>query len=288
MGLISVIVPVYNLEAFIESCLNSIRRQSYKNIEVIVVDDGSTDGSGYVCDKLACLDKRFFVFHKEHEGLSSARNYGIDKAKGEYVVFIHCYNPLDINYKKERKRIVYDSNRAIIEMLYQRSFLVSSCAKIYPIEFFRSVKFPQGLLFEDSAIMCKVFEKAERITYSDARLYAYIHKEHSITNNSFSDKDFDFLTVSKQILNHYKSGDSKIKNAAYAYFINSCMRIYLNAPRNSRYQEKIDYCENQINKGKWKCLVNPRVRCKLKVALLLFIFNKKILFRVYKKVDRWS
>lgn len=83
MELISIIVPVYNIEKYVAKCLETIRKQTYTGIEVIVVDDGSTDNSGSICDLLAESDDRVVVFHKDHEGLSAARNYGIEKASGE-------------------------------------------------------------------------------------------------------------------------------------------------------------------------------------------------------------
>ena len=319
MELISIIVPVYNIEQYIAECLETVRKQTYTDIEVIVVDDGSTDNSGSICDKIAELDNRISVFHKKHEGLSAARNFGIDKSKGEYLVFIdgddqvefslikhlhslvkdenaqmgiceltHSYDDSEIIYKNEKRRRVFNSSEAITEILYQKSFLVSACAKIYPKEFFRDVRFPEGLIFEDAAVMCRILEKAERIAYSDARLYAYIHREGTITTKIFSDKDFDILAISKSIVGHYRTAETCIRKAAYIYFVNSCMRIYLNAPRKERYHKKIAYCENHIKKGGWKCLINPNVRNKLKVALILFSLNRNLLFVVYKRIDRWS
>ena len=319
MELISVIVPVYNIQSYIGDCLESIRRQSCKNIEVLIVDDGSTDSSGKICDKFACLDERFKVFHKKHEGLSAAREYGIDKAKGEYYVFVdgddqialnlvsylhemiietgaqigicdllHCYEGSQINYKKETNRIVYDSDDAITHMLYQKSFLVSFCGKIYNKECFAGITFPRDLLFEDSAVMCQIIDKAEKVVYSNARLYAYIHRENTITTREFSDRDIDILVIGKQILKYLKNRDVELRKAAYVYFINSCMRVFLNIPREKRYSKVIYHCENSIKKGRWKCILNPKVRMKLKASLILFSINKNLLFQVYKKVDRWS
>lgn len=319
MELISVIVPVYNLESYIEDCLWTISKQTYDEIEVIIVDDGSTDNSGLICEKIARLDNRITVFHKQHEGLSVARNYGIDRAKGKYLVFIdgddqvdssmikhlyslikeesaqigicdfvHCYDPSEITYINEGKRKVYGSSEAVTEMLYQRTFLASVCAKIFQTELFQGVKFPKGFKFEDSAIMCRILESAEKIAYSDACLYAYIHREGTITTTPFSDGDFDVITISKSIKKYYRTAEASVRKAAYAYFINSCMRVYLNAPRKNRYQKRIDYCEYHIKKGAWKCIIDPKVRMKLKVSLILFSVNQSLLFKIYKKVDRWS
>ena len=82
---ISVIVPVYNVEQYLEKCVNSIINQTYKNLEIILVDDGATDSSGELCDKLAAIDNRIKVYHKENGGLSDARNYGVERATGDYI-----------------------------------------------------------------------------------------------------------------------------------------------------------------------------------------------------------
>ncbi|MBQ8680482.1 MAG: glycosyltransferase family 2 protein, partial [Treponema sp.] len=96
--LISVIVPVYNVEKYLPQCLDSIKNQTYKNLEIILIDDGSTDSSGVICDKVALIDKRIRVFHKENGGLSDARNYGIDKAKGSWLTFIDSDDYISSNY----------------------------------------------------------------------------------------------------------------------------------------------------------------------------------------------
>ena len=113
MELISIIVPVYNIEKYVAKCLETIRNQTYTNIEVIVVDDGSTDNSGVICDTIASLDNRINVFHRKNEGLSTARNFGIDKANGKYVVFIDGDDQVDSLLIKHLYSLVNDDNAQI-------------------------------------------------------------------------------------------------------------------------------------------------------------------------------
>ena len=94
--LISIVVPVYNVRQYIEKCIDSIINQTYKNLEIILVDDGSTDGSGELCDELKKLDFRIKVYHKENGGLSDARNYGVDRAKGMYIGFVDSDDYVDL------------------------------------------------------------------------------------------------------------------------------------------------------------------------------------------------
>lgn len=96
--LISVIIPVYNVEKYLRRCVESVMLQTYKDIEILLIDDGSTDGSGQICDELAYKDRRIHVFHKENGGVSSARNLGIERACGDYICFVDSDDWIDIDY----------------------------------------------------------------------------------------------------------------------------------------------------------------------------------------------
>ena len=222
--LISVIVPVYNVEKYLEACINSILCQTYKNIEIILVDDGATDRSGKICDLYLKKDSRIKVIHKENGGLSDARNYGMKAATGECLVFVdsddivsadyvlhlyqlckvnkteiavcqfcHCTNQSNAKFTLCQTQKVYSSKAAIINMLYQKDILVSVGSKIFRRKIFDQTEFPVGLLFEDSAVMYRLFEKAKSIVVSDAKLYGYVHRNDSITTKKFSKKIWKFL-----------------------------------------------------------------------------------------------
>ena len=185
--LISIVVPVYNVEKYLGTCVESILKQTYSNIEVILVDDGSTDCSGKMCDHYMGQDERIKVIHKKNGGLSDARNKGIIQAEGEYITFIdsddvvssdyveylynileendgdiaicnpvHCYPNEKIVFEQETFKRVYKAEDAIVEMLYQKSFLVAAWGKLYKKDYFEEIEFPKGMLFEDSAVMYKM------------------------------------------------------------------------------------------------------------------------------------
>lgn len=318
MDLISVIVPVYNVKIYLERCLESIIVQTYKNIEIIVVDDGSTDGSSEICDIYEMKYDNIYTIHKTNGGLSDARNKGLEHASGRYVVFIdsddiisenhveylyqliiknkadigicdpvHCYPNQPVVFCKETKEKVFNSEDAIVEMLYQKSFLVSAWGKIYPIEFFNDIKFPVGMLFEDSAIMYKLFEKAEKIVYGNAKLYGYMHRADSITTQKFSYKDLDIIKICNQIVEHYSKSSIKLIKAAQVYKINACLRVSLNAAYDN-YKEVVDDCNIYIKENTMVTIRNSYVRHKTKVALVLWLIAKPIVPFIYKHVDRWK
>lgn len=120
--LISVIVPLYNVEKYLQRCVESIMSQTYKMIEILLVDDGSSDRSGQICDDLALLDKRIRVFHKENGGVSSARNFGIEQASGEYICFVDSDDWLDTDYFEKAASFLIISTFALLTLHGSRCF----------------------------------------------------------------------------------------------------------------------------------------------------------------------
>lgn len=213
--LISVIVPVYNVEKYIKKCINSIITQSYNNIEIILVDDGSTDSSGKICDLYKKLDNRIIVVHKINGGLSSARNEGLNIAKGKLISFVDSddyiekdflkelkdnmrkYNSdisiCNINYIKDGKKII--KNKYLIDDFYVSgkdkfntifneydSISVYAWNKLYKIELFNNVRFPYGKIYEYSYILCNLLDESNIVSYTSKTLYNYVYREESIGN----------------------------------------------------------------------------------------------------------
>lgn len=318
--LVSVIVPVFNVEKYLSNCINSILNQEYSNLEIILVDDGSTDHSGKLCDSFLSVDSRIKVFHKKNGGLSDARNYGIQYATGNYITFIdsddivsnklikhlmslsqkyeadisicnplHIFNKKTNNYefKKPQKIEVLDTKQSLNKMFYQKDFLVSAWGKLYKKQLFNNIKFPVGMLFEDIAIMYKLFYNSNVVVYSDAKFYGYYHRENSITTKDFSVKDLDILKICNDLL-MFSNKHLEYKKSIRAYTINANLRIYLNAPRNDKYQFYINKCEKYISQNKKQVLKDKNIRKKLRMALILFTLNKTVLKKIYPKINRWK
>lgn len=316
--LISVVVPVYNVENYLEICLDSIIGQTYKNLDIILIDDGSMDKSGSICDIYAKKDKRIRVFHKENGGLSDARNFGIKEALGKFILFIdsddfidkgmikylynlikrynsdigicdclHYYAEEKCSFTKGTRINVFTAQQAIEEMFYQKSFLVSACGKIFRTDYFKNTFFPYGKIFEDSAIMYRIFEKANYIAYSDAKLYAYVHRENSITTNNFNRSDLDILGIVDEIM-EYANIYPKLKKSARAYYITGNLRVFLNADPLEEYKDIIEKCKMNIKREGWKVFLDKNIRNKLRYSLILFLLGRKIMKDIYSKVNRWS
>lgn len=317
--LVSVIVPVYNVEQYIDFCVKSIVSQTYSNLEIILINDGTKDHSGMICDAWAKKDHRIKVIHKENGGLSDARNVGLDLANGEWIVFVdsddylvdfaietllqtvrsndcdiaicdavHVFGKEEARFTKSDDRKLYTSEDAICEMWYQKSFLPSAWGKIYKKEIWDELRFTKGIVFEDIDIMHEVFYKAQKICYVRAGLYAYVHREDSITTQSFSRKDLYILNICERLETFASNQSEKMRKAAKAYSLTGNMRVFLATNRKTDYSDIHKKCEAYVRKNGLSVLKNKEIRKKAKIAILLFYLNKKLFMYVHSKINRWK
>ncbi|WP_430854679.1 glycosyltransferase family 2 protein [Enterococcus faecalis] len=228
MPKISIIVPVYNVEKYLEKCVRSILAQTFTDFELILVDDGSPDSSGAMCDQFAKQDERVKVIHKENGGLSDARNAGIEIATGEYLGFIDSddyiaddmYELLYTNIVKEdadlsicgiydvyegkepvekqQQYIVLDKVAAMKMILEAKVVSVHAMNKLYKKEIFEDIRYPVGMITEDGAVILSILEHTEKIVIDTQQKYYYFHRANSISTNLFSKKDLDTINVWKE------------------------------------------------------------------------------------------
>lgn len=229
---ISVIIPVYNVEKYIEKCINSVIYQSYSNLEIIIVDDGSIDHSGIMCDEYSKLDERIKVIHKPNGGLSSARNVGINESCGEYLSFIDSDDWIEIDMLQKlidacitnasdiamcgRFRVVEDEvtddntqssvvvwnkNEAIERLLTWTNIDHSVCDKIFRKELFNNLRFPENRYYEDMFVTCKLLYRANNVVHIGESKYYYLNRIDSITHEEFSPKRFDYYYACLEISN---------------------------------------------------------------------------------------
>ena len=225
--LISIIVPVYNVEKYLDLCIDSILNQTYRNIEVILVDDGSTDRSTEMCDSWKKTDNRVTVIHQINQGLSAARNKGIDVAKGYYVAFVDsddcilpnfCQALIDASISQNSDIVVCgfslitDEGAKTKSISYERkcfdtfsalSKLVSghihdyAWNKLYKRELWDDVRYPHGYLFEDIGTTYKVFLKSKRVSCIPDALYEYRQRQGSIVKTMNAKASVDLFTMRK-------------------------------------------------------------------------------------------
>lgn len=228
--LISIVIPVYNVEKYVRRCIESVQKQTYKNLEIILVDDGSTDSSGKICDEYANKDQRIVVIHKKNGGLSDARNKGINIAQGKYIGFVDSddwisekmyeilYNNI-IKYEADISSCELIRTRNVNEIInnqkynnevytynldeYMKIFFkvgTQKCVyyawnKLYKKELIEKDLYPIGLTSEDVEGTFKALIKCQRIVNVNYPYYYYFINENSITGKKFSNKHFDLLQI---------------------------------------------------------------------------------------------
>ncbi len=311
-GLVSVIVPIYNVEAYLSRCVDSIINQTYKNLEIILVDDGSPDRCGEICDEYARKDSRIVVIHKENGGLSDARNTGIEKASGEYISFIDSddwiepemietlYNAclsnsvkmaycgiydVDENLNKKARKSsdfddVLDSKDVLMRMLESKGASLSACNKICHFELFEDVRFPTGKIYEDVATTYKCVVKANSIASCKKALYNYFHRSNSITTTKFSDRIFDFTDHTNKLQEDLLTICPEIKDSILffrAYSIGTVLSNLLMQDRKTRNLYNIQYkellYELKSTKKTWKKIESTRKYRRTYCLMLLRLYG---------------
>lgn len=225
---VSIIVPVFNVENYLKKCIDSLLIQTYNNIEIILIDDGSTDKSGQICDMYASQDSRIKVYHKENSGQSDARNMGLEYAEGDWITFVDSDDYVTMDYveyllqlakdyhsdmsiasftyitpRKSINRstgeiIAMDSEETIKRMLLDDGFDMGVWAKMFRRDLFNKYRFPSGKIFEDSLITYQVTTEAKKIVFGSKSIYFYVNREDSTVNRQFTEKKLDLLEMTDQ------------------------------------------------------------------------------------------
>lgn len=307
--LITIVVPVYKVEKYLEKCINSILSQTYSNLEIILVDDGSPDNCGKMCDTYAKKDNRIKVIHKENGGLSDARNAGIEIAKGKYITFIDSDDYIEEDYieflynliKENNVKVsicshtvIYDTGRIIekatnehsileakttIErILYDEGIDISAWAKMYETQLFADTKYPKGRLFEDSATTCKILSKCDKIAIGSVSKYNYIIRSESITNEDFSTKKMDLIISTEEIgnfiLEKYPDLQKAVQRRVMYAYLSTLSQL---ANSNKKYPEQ-ETLMKYINKNRKEVLKDKRIPKRDRIALLVTTLG----FKTYK------
>ncbi len=230
--LISVIVPVFNTEPYLEKCLGSLIKQSYRNIEIIAVDDGSTDGSRAILERFALMDPRIKAIHIEHDGVSAARNKGLDAASGDWLMFgdsddyveedfcahalenvvkdnaeigIFSYRSISLDGKIEGPSIPVEKGVLTREQIMQRLSWISlehyMWNKIFRRDMFDGIRFPEGELWEDIAVLHLLLDRSHTVSLSDEQLYNYVRRPGTIMgSNTLRGVKWPYLQYKRQYL----------------------------------------------------------------------------------------
>ncbi|MCC8050304.1 MAG: glycosyltransferase [Clostridiales bacterium] len=309
--LVSIIVPVYGVENYLDVCVKSIIDQSYHNIEIILVDDGSKDNCPAMCDKWARKDSRIKVIHKENGGLSDARNVGTNEAKGAYITYVDSDDVIHKEYveylyglikkykadisicrlkdcidvpeseDEKKEEFVYSNVQSIEKMLYQIEFTNSASGKLYSMKFAELLQFPIGKYHEDLMTIYKVLYEAEIIAYGQRELYYYMHHPGSISHSDIFSRSYaDLLEAIDGIEDFVEKKCPEIVSSVYSRKF-SCYSQVLEVVEESD-SDISDMLWNWIKEHRTQIVKNSNVRKKNRMAAALTYFGKVNYLRIYR------
>ena len=316
--LISVIVPVYNVEAYLPRCVDSLLGQSYSNLEILLVDDGSTDGCGALCDAYAARDARVRVIHKQNGGLSDARNAALDVARGEYLSFVdgddwvspyyieNLYRALEqagaelsascfeevfegqpvqsVPVERLEQFEILSREECLKRILYQDGMEVTTPTKLYKRELFDGVRYPVGKLYEDIPVAYETvrrIHKAARIANCD---YYYFQRGNSIQNMAFNPKKLDSVRHCRTLMENVKRDFPQLGRAAECRYLSNVCNILFQI-RDSEHEKIEKALWQEVKKYRRDVARDPQARKKARLAALLSYGGYGLTRRVYEKTQ---
>lgn len=310
--LVSVIVPVYNAEVYLRKCIESIINQTYEKLEVILVDDGSTDNSGKICDEYSLKDNRIRVIHKSNKGLSDTRNKGIEIAQGEYLSFVDSDDYIDrdmIRYivenmeqnkcdigicgwflerekdisicKFECSKMIINSEKCIEYLLSNNSFDNFMCNKIFKKKLFKNIRFPVGKKLEDLSVLYKIISEAESIYIESKPLYYYVLHDNSITSNLYNQIDesvFDEYIIRKDnLLKMYPN----LKDKILSNYFTACRSNLIISIKSNKRDAGFEKERIKDMKENWKYIWKDKsIKLRSKISFTLSTINPYLFFKL--------
>lgn len=319
MSLISIIVPIYNAEKTLNRCIDSILAQTYYNLEIILIDDGSNDNSYKICEEYLDIDTRIKVKHKKNGGVASARNEGLNIAKGEWIAFVDSDDYIEkdmyeklynnaiknyaeistciLKYKTIDDRIinpfkgeltvdkVIDSvelMRKIYDSDYLNSLCVCMCTKIYKRYIFDNIRFSDGI-YEDDEISTKILINNYKIAIINETLYIYVQNLNSITNSEFSLKNLNFLNILRKRIELFNSEFYKeLRYKTFELYFNILIEYYIKS-KNKNLEIYLDKELSFAKKNIKNVIFNRYIYLKSKIRIIIFLLNKNIYIKLLER-----
>ena len=316
--MISVIVPVYNVENYLEECLESIKNQTYTDIEVILVNDGSTDGSKEICERFCQVDSRFKLINQENQGLSAARNRGVKESVGQFIMFVDSDDVINTNvlevllpYMKtdvdivecrltinkeelsfnKTSTIVFEgtAKEAILNCIEYDEVKYCAFTKLYRREIVEKIPFLEGYIYEDVFTGINYLKQMRKIVVVDFIGYYYRVRPNSIMTKPFNEKDLDIFKVGNQLIDSFKDDENMFPYIGYFLFYLGHGH-YLKDSINKK-NPYVDLYEDFIRKAAFIAKTSNEVVQKYRL-LRLYLFAPKyyttITYPIYKSLQkRW-
>lgn len=309
-ALISVIIPIYNVERYLYQCIESVLRQSYKNIEIILIDDGSTDESGKICDEFSKKDERIIVIHQKNQGIAEVRNRGVREARGEYIFWIdsddyvsediieelynnvvQCEADISIcNYtqgserkyhfeldKCEGQMECFDYKRGL-ELIYESShfsfIMAASWAKLIKKSLYEGLNYPSGKIFEDIYMSHKLIRKCQKIVYTDKVMYYYYQWPASILGKKLYIEKLDYLGAFEERIHFFHELNlPELEEKARLQYLHALMWEYSRAKDILHNRMMVKHIKKEYRKYYTFGTENKEVRHETKGYMLGFYIS---------------
>lgn len=316
--LISIIIPCYNAEKTLEKCLTSVIHQSYDNLEIILIDDGSTDNSAKIYQDFQLKDERIKIFVQDNSGVSKARNNGVKAATGEYVCFVDSDDWVEPDYCSELFRLlneenadisiieasyedengtvvfhksiseekVFDGKRALSLLLEDNVIQSHPWGKLYKVSFFKNVDFPENLkCFEDYSTLFKVFDKALKVVKSNKKLYHYIQHDDSLSHSLSPETAYNFYLAIMDVFQFWQSRTELSENGKVIKdFIRKLLMVIKRIIRNTTDEEML--AEKEIIRQSFKSFLKYPVKdigLEFYLYVRLYYYYPKIYTKIISK-----
>jgi len=319
-SLVSIIVPIYNVEIYLEKCLQSIISQTYENLQIILIDDGSLDCCPQICEEYSKKDKRIIVIHQKNSGVSSARNTGLEVARGAYISFIdpddYVYsdmiekmlytsetetsdivicdynrvnyngeiygnNCIEQNTGKVEMMSLYDSQMVYFTEPYKRSTLVVLWNKLYKAEVFREVRFPVGKINEDESVTYKLLYNAKKIAYLKLNLYNYLERKGSIMDMKIGrERFYIFDAYMERICFYYEKQETVLCKKMIFHYMHMLCQ-YIDWSTKAPNGNKNEISHYYLLLR--KLIRNNKIRFNIKEKVEILSFDSiKLYFKIWK------
>ena len=316
--LISIVVPIYNVEKYLRNCIDSIIKQTYTNLEIILVDDGSLDNCGKICDEYKEKDNRIKVIHKQNGGLSDARNAGIDIATGKYIAFIDSDDYIAPNFieklynlciknnaelsecdfqkvTEECNDIIENTNQEEEKVLDGKKFIerldgksavrtVVVWNKLYRREIFNNLRFPKGKLNEDEFTTYKIFYDVKKIAITTEQLYFYRYSPDSIMNKKFNKKRLDILEALEVRLDFFKEKkEQKLYEMTLKKYMNKLITMDMLCKRFLSQEKEIRNNIKHKYNSRYSEILHTDISLKLKIKYVIYRYIPFIIYLNWRR-----
>jgi len=316
MDLVSIIIPVYNVANYLEKCIRSILEQSYEKIEIILVDDGSTDASGKICDLYSTRENRVLTIHQKNKGVSEARKAGLKKASGNFVIFVDADDWVEKDYVNKLYHAISQTGSDMASCAYFEDYrdsskVIGNCGESMRIysglsaikavndridiySFLWNKIFVKDTLLElrdsvpviigeDYTIIVKALERMHKVVSINKPLYHYIKRESGVCNRGFSEEMFDVVDNYKSIYKYFNNKNSKLQKAIRNYILLEEMYYVICMDKNHNYNhEFIQMVKTDIRKGLMGYLTSKNISLAKKCCAIVGAIDYRFMILGYK------